>query len=215
MKLKRAIIYDFDGVICDSVNVKTEAFAEMYKPYGDHIVSQVVNYHLLNGGISRYEKFKYFHYNFLGINLDNAQVGQMAEQFASLVMHKVIISEFIPGSFEFIKSRSENYLQFVCTGTPESEILEILDRRNLLSFFNGIYGSPQKKAGIIKRIASEFNIGTKEMIFFGDSMTDYDAALEMGVDFLGIINEHTVFPEGTTLIEDFYSEQLNHLLPDC
>ena len=211
MKLKRAIIYDFDGVICDSVNVKTVAFAEMYKPYGDHIVSQVVNYHLLNGGISRYEKFKYFHYKFLGINLDNAQVNQMAERFASLVMHKVIISEFIPGSFEFIKSHSENYLQFVCTGTPESEILEILDQRNLSSFFSGIYGSPQKKAGIIKRIASEFNIGTEEMIFFGDSMTDFDAAHEMNVDFIGITNDHTTFPGGTLLVKNFYSEKLKNI----
>ncbi len=214
MKLKRAIIYDFDGVVCDSVNVKTEAFAEMYKPYGDHIVRQVVNYHLLNGGVSRLEKFKYFHDKFLGIEIDQAKVHQMAEQFASLVMHKVIISEFIPGSFEFIKSRSENYLQFICTGTPESEILEILRQRNLSSFFNGIYGSPEKKAGIIKRIASEFNLSSEEMIFFGDSMTDYDAALEMGVDFLGIINEHTVFPNGTKLIENFQNKKLSFILPN-
>lgn len=211
MKLKRAIIYDFDGVICDSVNVKTEAFAEMYRPYGDHIVSQVVNYHLLNGGVSRFEKFKYFHNKFLGIEIDQVLVDQMAEQFASLVMHKVIVSEFIPGSFEFIKSRSENYLQFVCTGTPESEILEILRQRNLSSFFNGIYGSPQKKVGIIKRIASEFNIPTAEMVFFGDSMTDYDATIEMNVDFIGIMNEHTIFPDGTVLIQDFYSEKLKNI----
>ena len=33
----KAIIYDFDGVICDSVNVKTEAFGEMYAQYGKEI----------------------------------------------------------------------------------------------------------------------------------------------------------------------------------
>lgn len=211
MKLKRVIIYDFDGVICDSVNVKTDAFAEMYLPYGDHIVSQVVNYHLLNGGVSRFEKFKYFHNKLLGIEIDNEQVIQMAEQFASLVMHKVIVSEFIPGSFEFIKNQSENYLQFVCTGTPEPEILEILKQRNMSKYFKGIYGSPERKPGIIKRIASEFNLSAEEMIFFGDSMTDYDAALEMNVDFIGILNEHTIFPEGTLVINDFYSEKLSRL----
>jgi beta-phosphoglucomutase-like phosphatase (HAD superfamily) len=211
MKLKRAIIYDFDGVICDSVNVKTDAFAEMYLPYGDHIVSQVVNYHLLNGGVSRFEKFRHFHNKFLGIKIDKEQVNQLAEQFASLVMHKVIASEFIPGSFEFIKAHNEKYLQFVCTGTPESEILEILEQRNMSSYFKGIYGSPVRKSGIIRRIASEFNISTDEMIFFGDSKTDYDAALEMNVDFIGIINEHTTFPDGTILIEDFYNEKLKNI----
>ena len=212
MKLKRAIIYDFDGVICDSVNVKTEAFAEMYKPFGDHIVSQVVNYHLLNGGISRYEKFKYFHNKFLGVDLDITQINQMAEQFASLVMHKVIISDFIPGSFEFIKSRSENYLQFVCTGTPNSEILEILSQRKLESFFNAVYGSPEKKPEIINRIATQFNLKSDEMIFFGDTMTDYNAAQEMNINFVGITSQHTTFPVGTELIKDFYSEKLENIL---
>ena len=54
------IIYDFDGVICDSVNVKTEAFAKIYSEYGHSIVSKVVDYHNLHGGISRYEKIQVF-----------------------------------------------------------------------------------------------------------------------------------------------------------
>ena len=61
----KAIIFDFDGVILDSVDVKTKAFKQMYSIYGDDVMRKVVDYHLLNGGISRYEKFKYFHENFL------------------------------------------------------------------------------------------------------------------------------------------------------
>ena len=61
----KAIIFDFDGVILDSVDVKTKAFKQMYSIYGDDVMRKVVDYHLLNGGISRYKKFKYFHENFL------------------------------------------------------------------------------------------------------------------------------------------------------
>ena len=55
----QAIIFDFDGVIADSVNIKTVAFAEIYEPFGNHISELVVSHHLINGGMSRYEKFKY------------------------------------------------------------------------------------------------------------------------------------------------------------
>ena len=38
----KAIIFDYDGVIAESVNVKTEAFAELYKHYGIDIVKNSI-----------------------------------------------------------------------------------------------------------------------------------------------------------------------------
>ena len=48
----KAIFWDFDGVIADSVNVKTDAFYELYLPYGKNIAEKVKEYHLANGGFS-------------------------------------------------------------------------------------------------------------------------------------------------------------------
>ena len=33
----KAVIFDFDGVILDSVNVKTKAFGSMYSKYGSEV----------------------------------------------------------------------------------------------------------------------------------------------------------------------------------
>ena len=49
------IFFDFDGVIAESVSAKTDAFEEMYLPYGKDIAAKVVDYHKLHGGVSRYE----------------------------------------------------------------------------------------------------------------------------------------------------------------
>ena len=59
-RMIKNIIFDYDGTIADSVNIKTEAFAELYRNYGKDIESKVVKYHLNNGGVSRFEKFKYY-----------------------------------------------------------------------------------------------------------------------------------------------------------
>ena len=40
----KAIIFDFDGVIAESVDIKTEAFAELYKYYGDEVVKKAIKH---------------------------------------------------------------------------------------------------------------------------------------------------------------------------
>ena len=55
----KSIIFDFDGVILNSNNIKAEAFGELYNKYGKKIENKVVEYHYENLGISRIEKIKY------------------------------------------------------------------------------------------------------------------------------------------------------------
>ena len=57
----RVIFWDFDDVIKDSVSVKTKAFSILFEKYGREIQEKVVSYHLENGGVSRFDKVKYFY----------------------------------------------------------------------------------------------------------------------------------------------------------
>ena len=61
----KGIIFDFDGVIVDSVEIKGEAFREIYTTYGKEISDKVIEHHELNGGVSRFDKFRFYHNNFL------------------------------------------------------------------------------------------------------------------------------------------------------
>ena len=47
-----AIFFDFDGVIVDSVNIKTQVFYLMYLPYGEDIALKAKQHHIENGGVS-------------------------------------------------------------------------------------------------------------------------------------------------------------------
>ena len=46
------IFWDFDGVIKDSVKVKSTAFGELFAPFGEDIVNRVIEHHEANSGIS-------------------------------------------------------------------------------------------------------------------------------------------------------------------
>lgn len=56
------IILDFDGVVVESVDIKTEAFRELFQEYEN--VDDIVQYHLQNNAISRFIKFKYIYESF-------------------------------------------------------------------------------------------------------------------------------------------------------
>ncbi len=198
------IIYDFDGVICDSVNIKTEAFIEIYKKYGPKIQEQVKDYHLSNGGISRFEKFRYFQSILLEQDVSDNELLKLSDQFTELVKERVIAANYINGAYEFIKKNAFRK-QFICTGTPESEIRDISDRKSITSFFIDQFGSPRKKTEIIEIILSLTGVEKSKCIYFGDAMTDYYAAKLYGIPFVGILNKETVFPEGTRIIRDFDS----------
>ena len=59
------IFFDFDGVIANSVSCKTEAFRDLYLPYGDKIADQVVQHHFIMEGCQGLKSLKYIIKNFL------------------------------------------------------------------------------------------------------------------------------------------------------
>ena len=172
-------IFDFDGVILDSLDCKTEAFYQMYLPYGSEVAEKVKQYHILNGGISRFEKFKFWHREYLNIELSDKEVQNLAEQFSELVFDNVISSKPIPGAIEFIKKYSKQFNFYIISGTPDIEIKKICDAIRLSSHFKEILGSPTNKKEWCSYLkVKDYGISSSNTIFLGDALSDYEAAIE-------------------------------------
>ena len=103
------IFFDFDGVIAESVNVKTEAFRTLYLPFGEEISEKVVKHHRDNGGMSRFEKFRLYHEEFLGKKIDDVEVNELSEEFSHIVKQGVIDSPEVFGSHKFLKDNFRKY----------------------------------------------------------------------------------------------------------
>ncbi len=188
----KAIIFDFDGVIAESVQVKTDAFSELYSSYGKNVVEKIIKHHEANGGISRFEKIKYYHKTFINIVLTEREIKALAERFSELVVNKVIEAPYIPGSLEFIDRNYEKYKQFISTGTPTEEIKQILIAKKINHYFTGVFGSPEKKINHINQILSTYNLKSNEVIFIGDSNTDLEAAKKTNICFILVKNKFNV-----------------------
>ena len=186
----KGIIFDFDGVIAESNQVKTDAFVELYSDHGADIVQRVLNHHEANGGISRFEKIQYYHKTFLNIDLSEKEIMELADRFSKLVVNEVIDAPYVPGALEYIKKNHERYKLFISTGTPTKEINEILERKNIAHYFMDVYGSPKKKKDHIMDIRIKNNLKPDEIIFFGDSKTDIEAAFYHNVQIIIRMHKH-------------------------
>ena len=185
----RGIIFDFDGVIAESIKLKSDAFAELYSTFGNNIVQKVVEHHESNGGMSRYEKIKYYHETFLQQVISHKEISELAYKFSDLVVDKVISAPYVPGVLDYIQKCNNKYKLFISTGTPTKEIKKILIGRNILHYFNDVFGSPNGKTSHIKSIISRFDIKHNELLFYGDSNEDLKAARKTDVTFTLVKNK--------------------------
>lgn len=207
----QAVFFDFDGVILDSVNVKTEAFAAMFRQYGPDVEKAVVAYHLANGGVSRFKKFQYYYENLLGKSITQQELEVLGEEFSRLALQGVLDSPFIPGALETLrKLKNQNIPCFVASGTPDEEIKLIVEKRELSPYFIEVHGSPMKKSDIVTNIANNYDLSLPDCLFIGDAMTDYEAAKACGTKFMGIVEKghKSPFPNNTFSVSQL---TLNHI----
>lgn len=199
-----AILFDFDGVLAESAAIKAWAFAKLYEDFDDRVRQGAISHHAANAGISRLEKIRFVHREYLGIDLTEAEVAQWGDRYSLLVEEAVTAAPWVPGARAFVESQAGQRPLYVVSGTPEEELRRIADKRGMARWFKGIFGSPRRKEPIIRDILAAENLTPDRVLFIGDATTDSDAAAATGLRFLGRVppGEASPFPSGTATIPD-------------
>ena len=94
MKNSNLAVFDLDGVILESIDCKTRAFKDLYKNYGKEIQEKVERHHLQNGGISRFEKIKFYHKKYLNIELTDSEFRKLLDEFSRLSFNQILKSKY-------------------------------------------------------------------------------------------------------------------------
>ncbi len=201
----QAIIFDFDGVVAESGQIKTRAFGELYQSHGDEVVAAVEKHHKENGGMSRYLKFHHYQKHFLNKPpLTDAEEEELDQKFSKLVMEAVIACDAVPGANEFIQRQAAKIPLFVASGTPEAELKVIVERRGLAPYFTEVRGAPTLKENLVAEILSTHQLVAASVLMIGDALVDYESAHSNGVAFLGRVypGEDNPFPSNVKIVPD-------------
>ncbi len=196
-----ALFFDFDGVLVDSTRTKKKAFETLFKDFSDEIIKAVVRYHKLHGGISRVEKIRHAHANIIKNPLTEKGVMEWSARYSDLVVQEVIRVPWIKGAKAFLDTYSLKLPVFVISGTPETELKYVVDQRKMGHYFKEMLGSPVKKAEHIRSLLEKYSLAPEQCVFIGDALTDYNAALETGLYFIGIQSDVN-FPDSVVPLPD-------------
>ena len=183
MKEFKVIFWDFDGVIKDSVKVKSEAYIELFEPYDSAIADRIRKHHEANGGISRYEKVPLY-LEWAGLQTTAANINNFCAKFSTLVFQAVIDAPWVPGVKDYLLAHYQQQVFILVSATPNDEIVDILEALEIFRLFQRVYGAPTPKDQAIAEVLKEQGCPPGRALMIGDSESDMMAAQTNRVSFL-------------------------------
>jgi len=183
LKSFKLVLWDFDGVIKDSNNVKGEAFCDLFPDIDEGVKVKIIEHHHANGGVSRHDKIPLY-LSWAGIEVNKSSVNHYLRNFSSLTLDKVINSAWVIEAIDYIKSEFSNQIFIMVTATPQTDIDLIVDALQIRKYFKYIFGSPESKQLQVIRALGLFDCDKSDIVMVGDSESDYSAAKHSGLEFL-------------------------------
>jgi len=188
----KTILFDFDGVIIDSMSVRDEGFRIIAEKSTNskEIVEEFIKYHRYNAGLSRFVKIRHLYENMLNKSISEEEINNFANEFSTLMKSKLTDkSVLINQTVDFLETTvSSDISLHIVSGSEEKELNYLCENLDLSKYFITIEGSPTHKNDLVKNIMEKYKYDPKTTILIGDSMTDYRAANANGINFYGYNN---------------------------
>jgi len=192
----KAVVFDFDGVILDSVPAKSSAFRQWVTGVSEVHADEFIAYSMGAYGTGRNDQIKHFFDSILNRSISEKELNAEVAEFARLNRKLIFNSPLIEESVAFLKSNFDLGIpQYVLSGTPDEELAEIVSHHKLSDYFVETYGAPTKKMEGLITIAEKCGCPTKDLLFIGDATADANAARAAGSQFIHIPSQAIFAPE--------------------
>ena len=186
MKNKTIYFWDFDGVILESTQVRINAFIFALSSYKKKYVNKLIDYHQNNGGLSRYNKFEYFFSNILNKKRFKDDFNKSLKLFSDYINNS--FNEFLLNKSLINTIKEINGVHYIVSGSDQNELRMLSEHFKISDYFEDIFGSPRTKIDILNSINNKSKFKKNECLFIGDSINDYQASKDFGIDFLSYNN---------------------------
>lgn len=212
--MQRAVIWDLDGTLIDSVTYHWQAWREVMEA----------------------ERFVYTHAQFVAdfgkrndeilrlrmrADLPEAEVARIAlakeERYRHLVRTQGVA--LLPGSADWLQwLRDDGWLQALGTSAPRGNIDAVFDVIEIARYFDAVLSSEQVKHGkpapdVFLAAAAQLNVAPEHCFVVEDAPAGIEAARRAGMKALGVRTTHTaleadwVFTSLAEIPRDFFALQ--------
>ena len=185
-----AVIFDFDGTLVLSNDLKREAMITAAESIG---INKAAAESLLDSFIGdRYGWAEYL----CGLSSKSMSPNRMKLMVSKIINHAVFRAPLRPGALEYLHFLRDNRIAaFVSSATPSIDLEPVVKSFFSEDFFNGVFGGGNKTE-VLHRIHAEFGISKSNSLVIGDGVDDFESAHSFGCRFYGL--------DGGTLVQSCY-----------
>ena len=179
--MKKVIVFDFDGVLVDSVALKGSAFSKVLGIESPNIVQEIAQHHLANPSMGREHKLRTYMKTYRNHTKQGVSLSAALAEFSRIIVASLASQGMMEGSQKFLDTVRNEYDLQICSSAPKVEIEEFLSNIGALEYFSKVSGFPAKK----DKFLADCLKTSERVIFIGDSITDLSAARNAKVEFIG------------------------------
>ena len=206
----KCVVFDFDGTLVDSNDIKREAFFEVARPWDSSgkVVEEIFERW---PAANRYEKTRRIAEELIGRKLLPANpstedwAARLAEDYTARCEAAIAQCAEMPGATTALEKLSEKGLHlFVNSATPVIPLRRLTKLRNWGHFFQAVYGAESTKAENLQSIAAQSGVDRTEIIHVGDQLDDQGGAETFGCYFIAMTAGNAKSPvrNSPLLVED-------------
>jgi phosphoglycolate phosphatase len=185
-----AIVFDFDGTLIDSNQLKYDAYFELFPTDDRHarIIRAVISdifeqsrYVILEEILRR-----------LGVREKDSlkeKVKELANRYNEIVMAGTKTCPEKAGAEEVLKKFAPAYGLYVSSTTPDANLKEIIQFRKWEGYFRDVFGWPNEKPETLRRIIALEKLRSDQVLVIGDGESDRKSAMENGCPFLFVTEQ--------------------------
>lgn len=188
------IVFDFDGTLVDSNQVKVQAFYDIVKSYDPEgvlvgeVLQQCANEDRY--GITRQLARRFIAKGQVSLPTKNVEAlsARLAKAYTTTCQQYISTCMEVPGASVLLQwLAAQNIPAYINSRTPVEALNPLLELRNFTRYFSGVYGAPASKFENLRHIQRLTGTNPEKILFVGDSDDDVIAAAEFGCHFAGVI----------------------------
>ena len=184
----RTIVFDLDGTLVDSNDIKRRGF-EVVLQSNPPAIALLLDVLEKYPSLDRTGVFLEIGKQLFDDNVMQKKrwVNSMVCAYTSYCEERVANAAEIAGADYILDALAEHGINsFISSATPEQTLRNIVRKRRWASKVQGIFGAPTSKEEHLIRIQREVRCKKDAILYVGDSKSDMDAAHRFGCLFAGV-----------------------------